>query len=178
MGQRKALGQVPQRMWVSVTRMQDSRVICADLLPGLVTTTCKAYLSALRPSVCGVFQSHYLLGKADPGLDKGERTTLDTVMYLLWMSCSHTWRATARTIAWDCRSPCARRKHPLRTGRKPSAIAVLLACCSDSTPCSPHIGSPSIGLAPMVQARRKRFDTHGARLLGTCIKWQIKSFWS
>lgn len=28
---------------------------------------------------------------------------------LLWISCSHTWRATARTIAWVWRSPCTLR---------------------------------------------------------------------
>lgn len=30
--------------------------------------------------------------------------------HLLWMSCSHTWRATALTMAWDWRSPWGRQK--------------------------------------------------------------------
>lgn len=33
--------------------------------------------------------------------------------YSLWMSCSHTWRAIARTVAWDCTSPW-KNKHRAR----------------------------------------------------------------
>lgn len=35
----------------------------------------------------------------------------DQHVYLLWMSCSHTCRATALTMAWDCRSPWMGRKY-------------------------------------------------------------------
>lgn len=35
----------------------------------------------------------------------------DQHVHLLWMSCSHTWRATALTMAWDCRSPWVGREY-------------------------------------------------------------------
>lgn len=136
---------------------------------------CKAHVSA--PKQCfGVFLSGTLTGKANSLLDESllRGTTFVTIIYLLWMSCSHTWRATDLTMAWDCRSPWMKKKHTPDSAVSPATLPGLPGCGSDLPHCS-YQGSlaPSNGWVwppRCMQRRGKQFDIHGSRILGVLIR--------
>ena len=88
---------------------------------------CRPYVSVPGQSL--VFT---LMQKANPQLDKQQKTPVN-IMHLLWMSCSHTWRATALTMAWDCRSPWMRKKQTPDSQPRAQPMAGLPAWRSNST---------------------------------------------